>query len=83
MENTTSVEVDTNVHERLTALAATRGLSLSAYLAELAAEQENEAGLARATRAFDEAVRRPGFREGFERDFGPDSVFGRTGTRAA
>ncbi|MFG2874748.1 antitoxin MazE7 [Streptomyces sp. NPDC048337] len=69
MADTTTVEVDTEVHDRLTALAAARGLSLPAYLAELATAQENEAGLARAARAFDEAVARPGFREGFARDF--------------
>ncbi|QES46539.1 antitoxin MazE7 [Streptomyces venezuelae] len=78
MQDTTTLEVDTDVHERLTALAAARGLTLPAYLAELTAAQENEAGLARAARAFDEAVRRSGFREGFERDFGPAS--GRAGS---
>lgn len=81
MADTTILEVDTDVHERLTALAAARGLSLPSYLAELAAAQENEAGLARAARAFDEAVRRPGFREGFERDFG--SAVRRADSRAA
>ncbi|MFD7256437.1 antitoxin MazE7 [Streptomyces sp. NPDC059874] len=79
MADTTTVEVDTDVHERLTALATARGLSLRAYLAELTAAQENEAGLARAAHAFERAVERPGFREGFERDFGP----GRGDTRAA
>ncbi|MBT2540200.1 antitoxin MazE7 [Streptomyces sp. ISL-44] len=69
MADTTTVEVDTDVHDRLAALAAARGLSLRAYLAELAAAQENQAALARAARAFDEAVVRPGFREGFARDF--------------
>ncbi|MER6522845.1 antitoxin MazE7 [Streptomyces sp. NPDC001553] len=81
MSDTTALEVDTAVHERLTALAAARGLSLPAYLSELVAAQENEAGLARAAQAFDEAVRRPGFREGFERDFGPAK--GRANARAA
>ncbi|MFJ4775977.1 antitoxin MazE7 [Streptomyces sp. NPDC088762] len=69
MADTTTVELDTEVHDRLTALAAARGLSLPAYLAEFAAAQENEAGLARAARAFEEAVARPGFREAFARDF--------------
>lgn len=72
MADTTTVELDTDVHERLTALAAGRGLSLRAYLAELTAAQENEAGLARAATAFERAVERPGFRESFTRDFGPD-----------
>lgn len=69
MADTTTVEVDTEVHDRLAALAAARGLSLRAYLAELAAAQENEAGLDRAARAFEAAVARPGFRSGFARDF--------------
>ncbi|MFD8636868.1 antitoxin MazE7 [Streptomyces sp. NPDC059533] len=79
MADTTTVEVDTDVHERLTALATARGLSLRAYLAELTAAQENEAALARAAHAFERAVERPGFREGFERDFGS----GREGNRVA
>ncbi|MET9319385.1 antitoxin MazE7 [Streptomyces sp. NPDC003038] len=79
MADTTSVEVDTDVHDRLTALATARGLSLPEYLAVLAAAQENEAGLAAAARAFDRAVNRPGFREGFVRDFGT----GRAGSDAA
>ncbi|MER7824109.1 antitoxin MazE7 [Streptomyces sp. NPDC054945] len=70
MADTTTVEVDTDVRDRLAALAADRGLSLRAYLAELATAQENEAALARAARAFERALERPGFREGFARDFG-------------
>ena len=70
MADTTTVEVDTDVHDRLAVLAADRGLSLRAYLAELATAQENEAALARAARAFEKALERPGFREGFARDFG-------------
>ncbi|WP_327739665.1 antitoxin MazE7 [Streptomyces nojiriensis] len=70
MADTTHVEVDTDVHDRLTVLAADRGLSLRAYLAELATAQENEAALARAALAFERALERPGFREGFTRDFG-------------
>lgn len=70
MADTIPVELATEVHDRLTALAAARGLSLPAYLAELADAQENEAGLVRAARAFEAAITRPGFREGFARDFG-------------
>ncbi|WP_030712181.1 hypothetical protein [Streptomyces sp. NRRL F-2580] len=70
MADTTTVEVDTDVHDRLAALAADRGLSLRAYLAELTAAQENAAALARAALAFEQALERPGFREGFARDFG-------------
>ncbi|MFD3722985.1 antitoxin MazE7 [Streptomyces sp. NPDC058674] len=79
MADTTAVELDTDVHDRLAVLAAARGLGLPAYLAELAAAEEREAGLARATHAFERAVGRPGFREAFALDFGP----GRTGGRAA
>ncbi|MEU6213931.1 antitoxin MazE7 [Streptomyces sp. JL4002] len=71
MADTTTVEVDTDVHDRLSVLAAARGLSLRAYLAELATAQENEAALVHAARAFEGALARPGFREGFARDFGP------------
>ncbi|MEU6294271.1 antitoxin MazE7 [Streptomyces erythrochromogenes] len=70
MADTTTVEVDTDVRDRLAVLAADRGLSLRAYLAELTAAQENRAALARAARAFEDALERPGFREGFARDFG-------------
>ncbi|MFD3698266.1 antitoxin MazE7 [Streptomyces sp. NPDC058646] len=77
MADTITVEVDTDVHARLTALAAAHGLSLPAYLAELTAAQENEAGLRRATRAFEAAVERPGFREAFARDFRAAAVPGR------
>lgn len=70
MADTTTVEVDTDVRDRLAALAADRGLSLRAYLAELTAAQENATALARAARSFEDALDRPGFREGFARDFG-------------
>ncbi|MFE0582177.1 MULTISPECIES: hypothetical protein [unclassified Streptomyces] len=70
MADTTTVEVDTDVRDRLAALAADRGLSLRAYLAELTAAQEHATALALAARAFEEALERPGFREGFARDFG-------------
>ncbi|MGW5848900.1 antitoxin MazE7 [Streptomyces sp. NPDC055254] len=79
MADTTTVELDADVHARLTALAEARGLALGGYLAELAAAQEQEAGLARATAAFERAVERPGFREAFARDFGP----GRNGSSRA
>ncbi|KOU69775.1 MULTISPECIES: hypothetical protein [Streptomyces] len=70
MADTTTVEVDTDVRDRLAVLAADRGLSLRAYLAELTAAQENATALARAALAFESALDRPGFREGFARDFG-------------
>ncbi|WP_411104026.1 antitoxin MazE7 [Streptomyces sp. cmx-4-9] len=72
MADTITVEVDPEVHARLSALAAARGLDLPGYLAELAgapAARQGGAGLDRAARAFEAAVERPGFREGFARDF--------------
>ncbi|MGW3248063.1 antitoxin MazE7 [Streptomyces sp. NPDC001070] len=66
----TTVKIDTETRDRFAALAAARGLSVRAYLAELALAEENQAKLGRATDAFRAAVRRPGFAEGFDRDFG-------------
>ncbi|MFD8079964.1 antitoxin MazE7 [Streptomyces sp. NPDC059718] len=66
----TTVKIDTETRDRFAALAATRGLSVRAYLAELALAEENQANLGKATDAFRAAVARPGFAEGFDRDFG-------------
>ncbi len=66
----TTVKIDSETRDRFAALAAARGMSVRAYLAELAIEEENQAKLGRATEAFRAAVRRPGFAEAFDRDFG-------------
>ncbi|MEU0375061.1 antitoxin MazE7 [Streptomyces sp. NPDC006283] len=66
----TTVKVDTATRDRFAAVAAARGQSVRAYLAELAIEQENQVKLGRATTEFREALARPGFLENFDRDFG-------------
>ncbi|MFI1176843.1 antitoxin MazE7 [Streptomyces melanogenes] len=66
----TTVKVDSETRDRFAAVAAARGLSVRAYLAELAIEEENQLALGRATAAFREAVGRPGIAEAFDREFG-------------
>lgn len=66
----TTVKIDTETRDRFAALAAARGMSVRAYLAELAVEEENQAKLSTATDAFRAAIKRPGFAEAFDRDFG-------------
>ena len=66
----TTVKIDTETRDRFATLAAARGMSVRAYLAELAITEENQAKLGRATEAFRTAVQRPGFAEAFDRDFG-------------
>ncbi|MFE3737898.1 antitoxin MazE7 [Streptomyces sp. NPDC059134] len=79
----TSVKIDTVTRDRFKALAADRGMSVRAYLAELAEREEHESMLETATAAFRRAMHRPGFAESFDRDFGglPDPVE-RTGRAA-
>lgn len=67
----TTVKIDTETRDRFAALAAARNMSVRAYLAQLAVEEENQQGLRQATDAFREAIARPGFAEAFDRDFGP------------
>jgi hypothetical protein len=45
-------------------------MSVRAYLAELAVEEENQTKPSTATDAFRAAIRRPGIAEAFDRDFG-------------
>ncbi|GGP95694.1 antitoxin MazE7 [Streptomyces melanogenes] len=66
----TTVKVDSETRDRFAAVAAARGQSVRAYLAELAIEEENQLALGRATAAFREAVGRPGIAEAFDREFG-------------
>ncbi|EPH41457.1 antitoxin MazE7 [Streptomyces aurantiacus] len=66
----TTVKVDTQTRDRFAAIAASRGQSVRAYLADLAQREENQAKLSAATAAFERAVTRPGFAEAFDRDFG-------------
>lgn len=66
----TTVKIDEQTRDRFQALAADAGMSMRAYLAELAVEMENQTKLGVATESFRVAVARPGFAEAFERDFG-------------
>ncbi|MGP3690204.1 antitoxin MazE7 [Streptomyces sp. IBSNAI002] len=72
----TTVKIDSETRDRFATLAAARGKSVRAYLAELAIEEENQLALGRATAAFREAVSRPGIAEAFDAEFGglPASV---------
>ncbi len=80
----TTVKIDERTRDRFQALAAGAGMSMRAYLAELAVEKENQAKLGAATDYFRAAIARPGFAEAFERDFGGGlPVPGRTASRAA
>ncbi|MFD8938597.1 antitoxin MazE7 [Streptomyces sp. NPDC059578] len=66
----TTVKIDSSTRDRFAAIAAARGQSVRAYLAELAIEEENQLRLGRATAAFRAAVTRPGVAEAFDEDFG-------------
>ncbi|OEJ35074.1 antitoxin MazE7 [Streptomyces subrutilus] len=66
----TTVKIDSETRDRFATLAAARGKSMRAYLAELAIEEENQLALGRATAAFREAVGRPGIADAFDAEFG-------------
>ncbi|MFJ3518745.1 MULTISPECIES: antitoxin MazE7 [unclassified Streptomyces] len=66
----TTVKVDSETRDRFAAVAAARGKSVRAYLAELAIEEENQLALGRATAAFRETVGRPGISAAFDGEFG-------------
>ncbi|MEU9235504.1 antitoxin MazE7 [Streptomyces subrutilus] len=66
----TTVKIDSETRDRFATLAAARGQSMRAYLAELAVEEENQLALGRATAAFREAVSRPGVADAFDAEFG-------------
>jgi predicted transcriptional regulator len=65
----TTVKIDTETRDRLAAIAAARGTSVRALVAELAVQEENQLKLGQATTAFREAVSQPGIAEAFDRDF--------------
>ncbi|MFG2227938.1 antitoxin MazE7 [Streptomyces sp. NPDC048644] len=79
----TSMKVDLATRDRFAALAAARGQSVRAYLAELAVAEENQLALGRATAAFRSAVAQPGIAEAFDREFGGLPVPVRSAGRAA
>ncbi|MER6406222.1 antitoxin MazE7 [Streptomyces viridosporus] len=66
----TTVKIDTETRDRLAAIAAARGTSVRALVAELAVQEENQMKLGQATAAFRQAISRPGIAEAFDRDFG-------------
>jgi hypothetical protein len=66
----TTVKIDTETRDRLAAVAAARGISVRALLAQLAVQEETQQMLGKATAAFREAVTAPGIAEQFDRDFG-------------
>lgn len=66
----TTVKIDTETRDRFAAIAAARGKSMRAYLAELAIEEENQVRLNKATAAFREAITQPGIADAFDAEFG-------------
>ncbi|MER6695187.1 antitoxin MazE7 [Streptomyces minutiscleroticus] len=66
----TTVKIDTETRDRLAGIAAARGTSVRALLAELAVQEENQLKLRAATAAFREVIAEPGIAEAFDRDFG-------------
>ncbi|MEU5152040.1 MULTISPECIES: hypothetical protein [Streptomyces] len=78
----TTVKIDSATRDRFAAVAAARGMSVRAYLAELAIEEENQLALGRATAAFREVVGRPGIAEAFDREFGGPPASARPGRAA-
>ncbi|MFF5106408.1 antitoxin MazE7 [Streptomyces sp. NPDC000134] len=75
----TTVKVDSATRDRFAAVAAARGQSVRAYLAELAVEEENQIKLSKATAAFREVIGRPGLAEAFDEAF-PDDAPARRNT---
>ncbi|KAF3469417.1 antitoxin MazE7 [Streptomyces sp. Tu 3180] len=65
-----TAKIDTETRARLAAIAAARGTSVRALLADPAVQEENQLRLADATAAFRAAIARPGTAEAFDREFG-------------
>lgn len=78
----TTVKVDSQTRDRFAAVAAARGQSVRAYLAELAIDEENQIALSKATATFREIIARPGLAEAFDEAF-PDDAPARPTGRAA
>ncbi|MFE3186613.1 antitoxin MazE7 [Streptomyces violascens] len=77
MADTTRLEVDREVAERLTALAAGHHLTSTATSPNWSQSRRTRPASAGASAAFREAVERPGFAEAFARDFGHGSLASR------
>ncbi|MEU6201326.1 antitoxin MazE7 [Streptomyces sp. NPDC047061] len=69
----TTVKVDSETRDRFAKVAAARGQSVRAYLAELAIEEENQIKLTRATAVFRDIIARPGLAEAFDEAFPDDA----------
>lgn len=69
----TTVKVDSATRDRFAAIAAARGQSVRAYLAQLAVEEENQIKLNRATQVFREVTSQPGIAEAFDAAFPDDA----------
>ena len=69
----TTVKVDSETRDRFAAVAAARGQSVRAYLAELAIEEENQIKLSKATAVFREVIAQPGLAEAFDAAFPSDA----------
>ncbi|MFC9734349.1 antitoxin MazE7 [Streptomyces roseolus] len=79
----TTVKVSAETRDRLAAVAEARGMSLRAFLADLAVQEENHLRLTRATAEFREVTRRPGIAEAFDAAFPEDAPASRDAARRA
>ncbi|MEU9858784.1 antitoxin MazE7 [Streptomyces sp. NPDC047974] len=79
----TTVKVSAETRDRLAAVAEARGMSLRAFLADLAVQEENHLRLTRATAEFREVTRRPGIAEAFDDAFPEDAPASRDAARRA
>ncbi|MGA5564328.1 antitoxin MazE7 [Streptomyces platensis] len=79
----TTVKIDSETRDRFAAIAAARGQSMRAYLAELAIDEENQIKLGKATAAFREVIAQPGVAEAFDAEFGGLPATPHTTHRAA
>ncbi|MFC7261493.1 antitoxin MazE7 [Streptomyces lutosisoli] len=70
----TTVKVDSETRDRFAAVAAARGQSVRAYLAELAIDEENQIALSKATAEFREIIAQPGLAEAFDAAFPDDAL---------
>ncbi len=73
------MKVDSATRDRFAAVAAARGQSMRAYLAQLAIEEENQVKLNKATLVFREVTGKPGIAEAFDAAF-PEDAPGPRGT---
>ncbi|MGW1963594.1 antitoxin MazE7 [Streptomyces sp. NPDC001935] len=79
----TTVKVDSETRDRFAAVAAARGQSVRAYLADLAKVEENQIALSRATAEFRDIIARPGLAEAFDDAFPDDAPAQRHGAGRA